>query len=555
MAGRAIAGGCADKNSRSLCCAINRHRSSAVILITYHHATGPSQGRRALDGTFLSTQLSDSQSDSDGSMDDNPTWETDSEPEQDDLDYLEAWDQQPMPRTYEERLLRIEKKKRAVAKHRVAEMRGVEQREAGQMDIQLDIQEIPEPTGSSSHLMKRLKIVPTASSSSELSFAPMFEEEEDSSSDDSGLSDIQEEIEMPLEELEKQARLEHGDEIIDSIAVADDIAEWVDTVLEDAAPLRLDQLGSLASESLKVARKKKDYRSTVLFAALVDFYRWMPRMGRLRAALRVAQNHGRGPAFQRVLAAQARFFEVNGSLKPSHQGRRQKSNGLLDNEGFYMGVQRWLRTLEVGTVNPKLLQRHINETLLPSLSLKKTTVSIRHCQRWLWKLGYRRKRHHVGVYWDGHERKDVKKHRKAYLAELEAFEKLRCLYAEPDMAEVQLELDDDEIEHVVIVHDESTIHSNDYQNNHYWLKSGEQVLKKKGCGRLIMISGFLCERYGLLALTDEMIAENEKMAADLRLAITDSTTVIYPDNKASGDSYWNMEQMIQQASCLFSSLH
>jgi hypothetical protein len=199
-------------------------------------------------------------------------------------------------------------------------------------------------------------------------------------------------------------------------------------------------------------------------------------------------------------------------------------------------------------VNPKLLQRHINETLLPSLSLKKTTVSVRHCQRWLWKLGYRRKRHHIGVYWDGHERKDVKRRRKAFLAELEAMEPFRHLYAESDMAEVLLELKDDEVEHVLIVHDESTVHSNDYQNNHYWLKAGEQVLKKKGRGRLIMISGFLCERYGLLALTDEMVAANEKMADAVRLAITDSTVVIYPDNKAGGDSYWNMEQMINQVS-------
>jgi hypothetical protein len=116
------------------------------------------------------------------------------------------------------------------------------------------------------------------------------------------------------------------------------------------------------------------------------------------------------------------------------------------------------------------------------------------------------------------------------------------------MAEVLLELKDDEVEHVLIVHDESTVHSNDYQNNHYWLKAGEQVLKKKGRGRLIMISGFLCERYGLLALTDEMVAANEKMADAVRLAITGSTVVIYPDNKAGGDSYWNMEQMINQVS-------
>ncbi|KAJ7182123.1 hypothetical protein C8R46DRAFT_985245 [Mycena filopes] len=351
---------------------------------------------------------------------------------------------------------------------------------------------------------------------------------------------------MSGDALEAEARATEGDAAVDSIVVADEIAEWVETILDDAAPLAPAELASLALDGLKSARKSKDFRSTVLFAALGDFYRWMPRMGRLAAALRVAKNHGRGPAFQRVICAQARFFEANGALKPSHQGRREKSNGLLDDEGFYMGVQRWLRTLAVGTVNPKLLQQHVNETLLPSLSLKKTTVSVRHCQRWLWKLGYRRMRHHKGVYWDGHERKDVRKRRKEYLAELEAAEPFRPQYAEPEMTEVLLELGDDEREHIFIKHDESTLHSNDYQNNHYWLKAGEQVLKKKGRGRLIMISGFICERYGLLALTDELIAENEKLVGEMRLALTDSTTVIYPDNKAGGDAYWNMEQMIAQ---------
>ncbi|KAJ6552717.1 hypothetical protein B0H10DRAFT_2242022 [Mycena sp. CBHHK59/15] len=118
---------------------------------------------------------------------------------------------------------------------------------------------------------------------------------------------------------------------------------------------------------------------------------------------------------------------------------------------------------------------------------------------------------HVGVYWDGHERKDVKKWRKEYLAELEDIEPFIPKYTEPDMAEILLELSDSEQEHVVIVHDEATIQSNDYQNNHYWLKPGEQVLKKKGRGRLIMISAFLCERYGLLDLTDEMVAEMKNL--------------------------------------------
>lgn len=209
------------------------------------------------------------------------------------------------------------------------------------------IEEIPAPAA------KRLKL--NTASSSALP-APSFEEEEESSSAESEVpssaeSEIHEEVDISPEQLEIEARLENGDDSVDSIVVADEIAEWVETVLDDAAPLGHAQLGSLAADCLKIARKNKDYRSESYFAALVDFYRWMPRMGRLAAALRVSKNHGRGPAFQRVIAAQARFFEANGSLKPSHQGQREKSNGLLDDEGFYMGVQRWLRTLEVGTVS------------------------------------------------------------------------------------------------------------------------------------------------------------------------------------------------------------
>ncbi|KAJ7489777.1 hypothetical protein B0H11DRAFT_1720118 [Mycena galericulata] len=43
-----------------------------------------------------------------------------------------------------------------------------------------------------------------------------------------------------------------------------------------------------------------------------------------------------------------------------------------------------------------------------------------------------------------------------------------------------------------------------------------------------------------------MVAENEALIAELRLAFTKSTTVIYPDNKPGGDAFWNMEQMIAQ---------
>src|ERR1700761_6623963 len=44
---------------------------------------------------------------------------------------------------------------------------------------------------------------------------------------------------------------------------------------------------------------------------------------------------------------------------------------------------------------------------------------------------------------------------------------------------------------VLCLNDESTVHANDYQSD-YWLKEGEQILKKKDCGRLIMMSEYIC---------------------------------------------------------------
>lgn len=104
---------------------------------------------------------------------------------------------------------------------------------------------------------------------------------------------------------------------------------------------------------------------------------------------------------------------------------------------------------------------------------------------------------------------------------------------------------DDGKEHVVIFHDESAFHANDYKGN-YWLKGGEQVLKKKDRGRLIMVSGFICQRYGNVALTDELLVANSRLPQGEQLKVTDSRVTIYPSSRKGGDDYWNMEQMVDQ---------
>ncbi|KAK7008159.1 hypothetical protein R3P38DRAFT_3211809 [Favolaschia claudopus] len=327
-------------------------------------AKNASHQQRAPGGMFTSNPRSidpsSTESDgSDGEIDDN-LWETDEE-SLEDKDYYEAWERLPVPRTFEERVQRnAEKRERAAARRKKAEMRGAERREAGDKDNQQGKRRGPYGVGglsrrsiqekkkklrdqfqngeldiSTEELNRQLASIDTlgtaSSGSKQMTITSMFskplankrpralsaadsvqpssgsskrsrtdadmvvnstseivgeEEEEEGDGEEEpekvDESELEEEEELSTEQLEEQARREDGDNAVDSIVIANDIADWVETVLDDAAPKEPAELQALAVDSLKGARKQKDYRSEILFAALADFYRWMPRMGTRR---------------------------------------------------------------------------------------------------------------------------------------------------------------------------------------------------------------------------------------------------------------------------------
>lgn len=126
-------------------------------------------------------------------------------------------------------------------------------------------------------------------------------------------------------------------------------------------------------------------------------------------------------------------------------------------------------------------------------------------------------------------------------------DRLAPVYDGNEMAETLPQLACDKKLHIWIIHDETASNANEYPD-FYYLKHGQQVLKKKERGWLMMTSGYLCQRYGNLALTEEMLAKNDKLPPSEHLVITDSHVTIYPSSKAGGDDYWNMDQMIAQVS-------
>ena len=154
------------------------------------------------------------------------------------------------------------------------------------------------------------------------------------------------------------------DDIMTVDAMAEEVRvdkaqEYTEVVNEDM-PSRTADFKALAREKLKEARKAKNYASEVWYASLSDFYHWTTRQGRISASNHVSRNQGRGKYFAWALRRQAWYFKLHQALCPSWKGKQVVSGSLLDNEDLYLGLQRWLRTLEVGIVSLKLCNSKCN---------------------------------------------------------------------------------------------------------------------------------------------------------------------------------------------------
>lgn len=91
--------------------------------------------------------------------------------------------------------------------------------------------------------------------------------------------------------------------------------------------------------------------------------------------------------------------------------------------------------------------------------------------------------------------------------------------------------------HVLVTHDESLFHANDGRRSG-WGPEQEQPLRKKGQGRAIHVSEFLCETLGRLKLSDEQCAI---VGNDFP---TEARTIIHPGK--NHDGFWNVGQLVKQ---------
>ena len=184
-----------------------------------------------------------------------------------------------------------------------------------------------------------------------------------------------------------------------------------------------------------------------------------------------------------------------------------------------------------------------NETLEPGLPRK---VSVETARLWMHELGFEVLVAKKGTYVDGHERDDVVEYRNKFLQRMIGLgflnpsnaptEEARAALPDDLQCPPQAVLD----KTVVFFHDESTFQANDDQST-FWGIKGTHVMKPKSKGTGIMVSDFVDEKGGYLALTvDE---HQEATVADPTIQLQARE---YLEYGAAKEGYWTSDKFMKQ---------
>ena len=260
-----------------------------------------------------------------------------------------------------------------------------------------------------------------------------------------------------------------------------------------------------------------------------------------------------GKSDRTVREWRSKFFESCGELPESKQGHYQRTGVLWKNESLNRKATRFIRAnaavkgqanLTVGT-----FCEWVNEELLPSETLEPgfpRSIHIETARKWMHELGFEVLSHKKGTFVDGHEREDVVEYRKKFLRRMVALGFLNSMNAPSEEARkalpTDLECPPQEVleKTVVFFHDESTFQSNEDQPT-FWGTKGTHIIKPKGRGAGIMVSDFIDEINGYLALTQEEFdrakTTNPKIWKHARVLLE------YGEMK---EGYWTSDRFMEQ---------
>lgn len=285
--------------------------------------------------------------------------------------------------------------------------------------------------------------------------------------------------------------------------------------------------------------------------AVLAYFRHRIRVPfKLHAGLNVAVDRGWSAFKAKSVVKWSKEWLITGDVSSSKRGTHVKTKSLITHEDIYNKIRAFLQSNKF-TVTPLKLQSYVNTEILADVdSDLQKSISLRTASKWLQQCGFVCSEKKIGVYFDGHERPDVILYRQKFLNEMAEYER-RMVYAdEEDVSKLFFPLIPENSKYVVLVtHDESIFYSND-DTRLVWHPQNEMPLRKKGKGRSLMISDFLTETIGPLALDSEFRRRYPSVPAKAREQISPGK---------NNDGWWTIDHLIQQVETkaipIFEAMH
>lgn len=247
------------------------------------------------------------------------------------------------------------------------------------------------------------------------------------------------------------------------------------------------------------------------------------------------------------------FFENDGEIPSSKQGQYQRSGVLWSNEQLNKKSAAYIRDNAYVKGKPNLTSAQfcqwVNDSLLPNEVLVPgfpRKISIETGRKWMHHLGFEVLNAKKGTFVDGHERDDVVAYRKTFLRRMFTLGFLNPDNAPTEDAKAALPQDLDPCnpelskKTVVLFHDETTFQANDDQTV-FWGTKDTKVMRPKSKGSGIMVSDYIDEFNGYLALTMDEYQEAKKKDPTARMQAR--TLLEYGEAR---EGYWTSDKFMEQ---------
>ena len=247
-------------------------------------------------------------------------------------------------------------------------------------------------------------------------------------------------------------------------------------------------------------------------------------------------------------------FVVNGGkFSDTQQGHYVRNNTLMSSEELCEKARVYVRDNAAPRGKPNLTAsafcQWVNNDLLPKSVLEPgypRRVSVETARKWLHELGFEILQLSKGVFIDGHERSDVVESRVQFLRTMTEYGFLRPDNAPMEEAAQALPADiphmskEEGEKHIVWFHDESAYNTTE-DTPTLWGEKGKLPIKPKGRGSSIMVSEFIEEKDGFLALTDEQYDFEVNTSQGFEKSALEILEI-----GEQREGYWNSDRFMEQ---------